>query len=299
MKTKKLGFIGFGEAAYQISSGLIHEESQEIIAFDVSQDHPKLGQLIRNRAEELGVTLMSSLKELVLNSHIVVSAASAKYALTVAKEALPYLNSKHLFVDINAASPMVKEEISTLISGVSNFVDVAVVESIPKFKHKVPLLISGKGSSYFSEFGNKVGMDITIIDDKPGSASAIKMIRSIFMKGFTMLLIETLSAGEKFGVNDLIVESIDHSIRDKPLKDTADLLITRTATHAERRVSEMEEVIKTLDKLNVNSLLSKATEEKLRLLVETDLKKHFINNTPENFKEVLQQIDVAEKSLTK
>ncbi|WP_099157037.1 DUF1932 domain-containing protein [Virgibacillus ndiopensis] len=297
MVSKKIGFIGFGEAAYLISSGLITEKSQEIIAYDVNQDHPSLGGKLRKRAEELGVSLMPTLQELIQNSQIIISATSAKYALSVAKDALPYLTNDQLFVDINAASPMVKEEISSIMVDKAKFVDVAVVESIPKYKHKVPLLISGEGAKDFESYANEVEMDITFIDDKPGSASAIKMIRSVFMKGFTMLMIETLIASNKYGINEWIMESIENSLLDKPFAETVNLLITRTAEHSERRVSEMEEVIKTLKALNVNSLLSQATKDKLSQFVEMNLKDEFLDNSPRDFIDVIEKIDTLDKSV--
>jgi 3-hydroxyisobutyrate dehydrogenase-like beta-hydroxyacid dehydrogenase len=291
MNKKRLGFIGLGEAANLISGGLISENFKNIIAFDVNQNHQDFGKGIQDRATGLGISLMSSLQELVENSDIVISATSAKYAFSVAQDALPYLKSNQLFVDINAASPMVKENIAELLQDSAIFVDVAVVESIPNFKHKVPLLISGEGSEAFKAFGEQYNMNMTFINEVPGSASAIKMIRSIFMKGFTSLLIETLCASEKYGVTNYIMNSLENSITTKPLAETANLLINRTATHAERRVAEMEEVVKTLHNLNVDSLLSEATKAKLKMYVDIHLKNHFIEQEPKEYMEVIKKIN--------
>ena len=54
----KYGFIGFGEAAYQICSGLKeHGVATDIVAFDVMQDSRPL---VRERAQEVGVELLPS-----------------------------------------------------------------------------------------------------------------------------------------------------------------------------------------------------------------------------------------------
>jgi 3-hydroxyisobutyrate dehydrogenase-like beta-hydroxyacid dehydrogenase len=287
----KLGFIGFGEAAYLISRGLISENLNNISAFDVNQNHQVFGKGIQDRANTLGISLKSSLKELIETSEIIISATSAKYAFSVAQEAFPYLKGNQLFVDINASSPMVKENIAELLRNSAKFMDVAVVESIPNFKHKVPLLVSGEGAEAFKAFGEQYNMNMTIINEIPGSASAIKMIRSVFMKGFTSLLIETLCASEKYDVTDYMMSSLENSITTKPLAETANLLINRTATHAERRVAEMEEVVKTLHNLNVDPLLSEATKAKLKMYVDIQLKNHFVEQEPKDYMEVIKKIN--------
>ncbi|WP_153733142.1 NAD(P)-dependent oxidoreductase [Sporosarcina obsidiansis] len=292
---KRIGFIGFGEAASQISEGLLAEGVAEICAYDANQDDQKFGPAIRGKANDLQVVLKDSLHNLALESDILISATSAKYAISVAKEIKPFLTENHLFVDLNAASPQVKKEINTIIAGLAKFVDVAVMESVPKFQHRVPLLASGEGAKEFAQFGSHNKMDITVIDEEPGSASAIKMIRSVFMKGFTMLLIETLSVSEQYAVTDEILESIDRSLRGNHIYETSNGLITRTAIHAERRVSEMKEVISTLEDRRVDVTMSEATKTKLEMLVRIGLKDHFLNQMPVDFQEVIKAIHLAKQ----
>lgn len=288
--TETIGFIGFGEAAYWISKGLKAETPTKVTAFDINQDHPDLGAKITKRAQEVGVPLAEGLEELIDQSTIIISSTSAKYAVDVAKSTVPHLKEHQLYADINAASPMVKEEVSLLLEKKASFVDVAVMESIPNFKHKVSLLLSGDGACRFKRFGDEQDMNMKVINERPGSASAIKMVRSIFMKGFTMLLLETLVAGRAHGIDDFIMTSIEQSITKKPLRDTADNLLTRTANHAARRVAEMEEVVRTLNAADVDALLSQATKDKLNLLVDQNIMEHFHFETPENYEEVIDFI---------
>ena len=51
----KIGFIGFGEAAYNLAIGLKGEGLEGIRACDAMQDHPERGQFVRARAAEAGV----------------------------------------------------------------------------------------------------------------------------------------------------------------------------------------------------------------------------------------------------
>lgn len=288
----KIGFIGFGEAAYHISSGLLEDGLEQIYTFDVNVDHPSFGSLIKKRVEELNIKLADTLESLIENTDVVICATSAKYAKSIAREAVQFLTKRQIYVDINATSPMVKEEIAQIIQErCQGFVDAAVVESIPNYKHKVPILVSGKGASRFIQLGKSFGMNLKEINDKPGSASAIKMARSTFMKGFTMLLLETLTISNKYKVDELIVESINESLTGKHLEITANNLLTRTAIHAERRVAEMEEVIKTLDRSNVDSLMSQATKAKLNHLVQLEINKYFNFEQPQHYADVVDAIN--------
>src|SRR5699024_2934812 len=121
---------------------------------------------------------------------------------------------------------MVKENVSSHIteSG-AQFVDGAVMGSIPIKKHQTPIFLSGSGSQAFQEFGHQYQMDLTYISEKPGAPSAIKMLRSIFMKGLTTLLWETLESSHQYGVTDQVMESLDESISGQSIKNLADTLL--------------------------------------------------------------------------
>ncbi|WP_126428765.1 NAD(P)-dependent oxidoreductase [Brevibacillus marinus] len=287
MNAPRIGFIGFGEAAVHISKGLRSEGIETIFAYDVKADDPAVGPLIQERARSLEVVLTASLEELFQHSSVVFCATSAKYALEIAKTAAPRLGNVQLYVDLNAASPMTKKEIAYILENTAAFfVDAAVMDAVPPHLHKVPIWVSGNGAKLFQETMDRYGMNITWIGDEPGSSSACKMFRSIFMKGLTMLLFETLAAGHKFGVSELILDSLERTLR-KPIHELADLLIARTAIHAERRVGEMAEVVETLGQMQLDATMSEATRSKLQQLAEAKLQEHFHYQAPERYTDVL------------
>jgi len=291
----KIGFIGFGEAAFHISKGLIKEGIDRIAAFDINLEHPKLGATIQKRAVDSQVSLVSSLKELSEKSTIIISANSAKCAVQIAKECAGFLNSSHYYVDINSTSPDAKKEIaSCLKKNKAIFVDAAVMGSIPQYGHKVPILLSGEGAQKFCEIGKSLGMDLSVINAEAGSASAIKMTRSVFIKGFTMLLIEALQVSCKFEIEDYILKSIEDTIQSSHLEKIANGLITRTAIHAERRVTEMDEVINTLQSVEVEPIMSLATKKALQSIVNKDLRAHFNYQQPSKYNEVIRAINNKE-----
>jgi hypothetical protein len=68
------------------------------------------------------------------------------------------------------------------------------------------------------------------------------------------------------------------------------MLLTRTVIHAERRVAEMDEVIKTLDSVGVDSTISQAVKHKLQLLVDANLKEYFQHQTPNHYLDVIKAV---------
>lgn len=291
MGAPALGFIGFGEAAYHIAKGLNGAGLAPILAFDVMADDPKVGPLVRQRASEAQVELMPSLADLAARCDIVVCATSAKYALSIASDASKCLRPGTVYADLNSASPGTKKQVGALMgtAGVL-FADVAVMELVPPHGHKVPMAVSGTGAKRFQEALLPFGMKISFINETAGSSSALKMMRSIFMKGLTALLLETLTAGRKAGVDKEIMDSISGTINSRPLADTATMLITRTAIAAERRVAEMGEVMDTLAEMGLDSSASQATRAKLQALADLNLRAEFGNTPPETYTQVLDAI---------
>nr|WP_318539096.1 hypothetical protein [Terribacillus saccharophilus] len=69
----KLGFVGFGEAAYEMATGLHSEGIEKIYAFDALLDEPKLSDRIRERASKANVELVGSAEEVMQICTIVIS----------------------------------------------------------------------------------------------------------------------------------------------------------------------------------------------------------------------------------
>jgi 3-hydroxyisobutyrate dehydrogenase-like beta-hydroxyacid dehydrogenase len=287
----KLGFIGFGEAAFNIAKGLKGEGLDGIIAYDKFWKDAPGSELICQRATEAQVRLVPTHQELVEKSEMVVSAVSADMAVSLAKTSRPSLKPGQMYVDINATSPMTKEEIDKIISPVALFVDCAVMGPVPTYKHKVPVSVSGSGAKAFTDIMMPFGMNITFMDAPAGSASASKMFRSIFMKGFVVLLLEMLTAAHKYKVEDDVLLSVKETLTAGPLLEVVNGLIGRGVIHSERREHEMDEVIATLETLKVDGIMSKATKAKLRWCTQLGLKGHFKGVPPKDFHEIFEAID--------
>lgn len=287
-----LGFIGFGGAGYGLAKGLRGAGIKEIHFHDHLQETEPYAEVIGRHAAEVGAGRAASIGELIARVEVVISCVTGAMAVTVANEASPFLQTKHLYVDVNTASPKVKETTAGIVGRTgAAFVDAAMMGAIPAFLHKVPILASGDGAARFQNSLQPYGMNIKVIGPNPGQASAIKMFRSIFMKGLLSLFLETLTATHRYGVDEMVLGSIAESLDGVPFAETARQQMTKGAVNAERMAHEMEEVIATLEEIGVPDGMSRATREKLLWCAGFGLRERFGGELPKSFMEVLQAMN--------
>ena len=96
-----------------------------------------------------------------------------------------------------------------------------------------------------------LGMAATIHEGPVGSASAVKMIRSIMMKGLEALVAECVLAGTKAGVIGAVLDSLDDTYPGFDWKKRSAYMLERVMTHGVRRAAEMREVALTVDLLGL------------------------------------------------
>ncbi|MBR0107897.1 MAG: NAD(P)-dependent oxidoreductase, partial [Pyramidobacter sp.] len=81
----KLGYIGFGEAAYNMGKGLKKEGFEDICAFDVALNMGGAAKdVFLHRAEDAGVTVAQSAQEVVDSCEVVVLCVPAKFTASTA-----------------------------------------------------------------------------------------------------------------------------------------------------------------------------------------------------------------------
>lgn len=284
----KLGFIGFGEVGFEVSRGLKEEGLVGIVAYDVLQNDSVKGNLIKKHASIAAVTLLDSPKAVLDCVDVVIVAVPGTFALETAKQLKPYVRKGLLYVDVSAASPEIKRRIADELTETEIlFVDGAMLGSLPLYKHKVPMLISGNGSDLFINLMKDYHLKLDKISDVPGEATGIKFVRSIFMKGLPALFVEVLEAAALMKVDNLVLESLASTMDACPFEETFNRLVTGSALHAERRAHEMESVIEMLESLNVEPTMSKATAERLTWLASKKLNEKFEGKTPKTWQEVI------------
>jgi 3-hydroxyisobutyrate dehydrogenase-like beta-hydroxyacid dehydrogenase len=285
-----VGFIGFGEAGSTIARGLRSAGVERIFAYDVKAGDP----LILDHARETQTTLVDSSSDLAEAATILFSMVTSSSALDAAKEAVAYLSPQHTYADLNSVSPALKQDIEHVIneSGAS-FVEAAVMAPVTPYGHKVPMLLDGPGAEAFAATMRPFGMRLDILTGaKVGSAAAVKMCRSIVVKGLEALLLECVMAATKFNADDLVFASLKETWPGIDWKKLADYTSGRVVVHGERRAREMEEVAETLRAIGIDPIMAEATARRQGWSAELDLKSHFGPDGPKTYREV---VDVIEK----
>ena len=292
----EIAFIGFGGAGYGLTKGLKASGLETVYFFDTLWNTPPYDDVIMKNAAETGAVLIKSLEELLKTADIVISCVTGKVAVSVAEAAAPFLERRHLYVDVNTASPKVMERVASVVEKTGSvFVDAAMMGPIPSFLHRVPILASGPGANQFRERMQPYEMNITCVGDKAGQASAIKMFRSIFMKGFLALLLETLNATHRYNVDDVVLNSIAESMEKNSFLETVRLQISKGVANAKRMAHEMEDVIQTMKGIDVPAIMVPAAMERLNRCAGLGLKEYYGNEMPESLNEIL---DVMERKMT-
>lgn len=284
----RIGFIGYGEAAFEMSVGLNNEGLTNTIAYDPMWDHPDVKQLIHNRAEQASVQLLPTIQEVAQNTTVLIVAVPADQANQVSQTIAPFLTEGQLYVDVSASTPEVKRQIAENVAAEKGlFVDAAMMGSLPVYKHQVPILASGTGTDQFIQLMTPYHMDIEKVSETAGDASATKLIRSIYMKGVASLLIEMLEAAKHFKVEDRVTESVIESMDKQSFEATMNRLVTGTAVHSRRRAVELEGTLSMLEAAGLSSVMTKAAKEKLDQLTAHNLKDQLNGQNPKSWEDVI------------
>jgi 3-hydroxyisobutyrate dehydrogenase-like beta-hydroxyacid dehydrogenase len=290
MTQPSIGFIGFGEAGSHIAAGLRSAGISKISAFDINALHPTLGTLIQRRARQSQTSLASSPAELAF-SDILISAVTASSALDAARQMTPFLKSHHLFVDINSISPNLKRDLDVLVRATgASFVEAAVMAAIPPYGHRVPMLLGGTAAQQLCDSLSPFGMRFEVVSESIGTAVAVKMCRSIVVKGLEALVFECVMGASKYGAEDRVFASLQESFPGIDWKKLADYVVGRVVVHGERRAREMEEVAETLRSSGVNPTMAEATARLQDWSARMNLKSHFGPDGPSSYREVLSII---------
>ncbi|MBM7839082.1 3-hydroxyisobutyrate dehydrogenase-like beta-hydroxyacid dehydrogenase [Alkalihalobacillus xiaoxiensis] len=293
-----IGFIGFGEAAYEMAKGLAQEGLTDMVAFDPLLQQPESG--IEKKMKELDVSPCFEAKDVARQRKDLIVAVPAQYALNACESIKEQLTAAHLYIDVSASSPTVKKKIAQVVAEAgAESVDAAMLGPLTVNQHKVPMYSSGTGAQSFKDKMERYGMNITIVSNEAGDASSIKLLRSIYMKGTAALLVELVEASQKLNVADQVLTSIKGTMEANPFEQVVNQLVTGTAIHSKRRAIELEGSLELLTELGMNHLMTEASKAKLDYISQFELRNAFQGTRPDDWQEVVQVIAKAKQSMQK
>ena len=287
-----LCFIGFGEAGQAIAAGLRETGVERIAAWDILFPQAE-GEKLKRAAATIGVRCASSAAEAVRDADIVVSAVTAAASVDAAQSVTAHLAGRPFFLDINSVSPGRKQETAQLLGGEARYVDVAVVAAIHPARHRTPMLLAGPHAEAAAAILRPLDMSVNIAGTEVGAAAAIKMVRSVMIKGIEALTLECFLAAARAGVVDEVAASLKNNYPGLDWSKVIPYNLERMASHGERRAAEMEEVAATLRELGVEPLMTSATVKRQREMGEIGTQQSVRSVLKEDGAAILNAISAA------
>ena len=260
-----LALIGFGEAGRTFA--LAGDWAGIAAAYDIKTDGPLRAEKLADYARA-GISGRETASGVVRGAPLLLSLVTADQALNVAEGAAADISTGALYCDMNSVAPQTKQAAARLIEAAGgHYVDVAVMAPVDPSRLAVPLLLSGARAVAAAEQLRKLGFtNICVVGNDVGRASAIKMIRSVMVKGLEALTAECVLAAEAAGVRDEVLASLDASETPRPWADRADYNLDRMMIHGLRRAAEMDEAVKTREGLRTGAVMTRGTAQRQRAI---------------------------------
>lgn len=244
--TAAIAFIGFGEVGQRFSRDFHANGVDGIRAFDLLFDQ-EAGRRLEAAAAEIGVTRAATAEQACAGAGFVFSAVTADRAEAVAREAGGWLRPGQIFVDVNSAAPSTKQRAAAAVTASgADYVEAAVMAPVLKPGLGVAILAGGPRAQAAAETLNRLGMNMTPVSDVFGRASAMKLCRSIVIKGLEALMVDCAAACEAWDVKDPVFASLHATFPSIDFHALAADMRERVATHGVRRAAEMREAAEML-----------------------------------------------------
>lgn len=256
-----VAFIGFGEAGRAFARPGDR-------AFDRKTSYPSARAAKLAEYDAAGVKGCETAHLALSGAGVVLSLVTADQALVAAQDDAALLEPGALWLDMNSVAPGTKRAAAAAIEAAGGrYADVALMAPAEPARMAVPLLASGPHSPAAVAALEAIGFtNVSVAGPNVGDASAIKMIRSVMVKGIEALTAECIVAAGRAGVTDAVLASLDASWKAQGWGERADYNLDRMLAHGTRRAAEMEEVAKTLEELGIDPAMTRGTIARQREL---------------------------------
>jgi 3-hydroxyisobutyrate dehydrogenase-like beta-hydroxyacid dehydrogenase len=245
MTVATVALIGFGEVGRALAADL---KDVAVRVFD-----------IRRPPESLG-----SAAEAARGADLVICAVTAAQTVAAAQSVVAGLKPGAWFMDLNSASPAARIGAAAAVeSAAGRYVEVAVMAPIAPDRLAAPMLLGGPHAKAFAPLAQALGFTgARFYSAEPGKAAATKLCRSVMIKGLEALISESLLAARHYGVEDVVLNSLNNLFPHPDWPAYARYMIARTLEHGTRRAEEMAEAARTVAEAGVAPWMSEAAAKR-------------------------------------
>jgi 3-hydroxyisobutyrate dehydrogenase-like beta-hydroxyacid dehydrogenase len=259
-----LGLIGYGEVGAIFGRGLRGPGGVDAVwVWDKRFADPATDAAARAAAESDGMHVASDMQDLCSRADLLISAVTASNTLAVAEEAARHARDGSRFLDLNSASPGTKQRAAAALEPVGvTYVEAGVMTSVPPYGIRVPMLLGGPQAEALAATLTGWGMDVRVVSDRLGVASAIKMSRSIMIKGLEALVIESYTTARRYGVEAHVLPTLKETFPQIDWDKQGAYFFSRVVQHGKRRAEEMREAAQTVREAGFEPLMTAAIAAK-------------------------------------
>ncbi len=264
MNLNQIGLIGYGEVGKTFCAGLKAKPGvTSMAAWDVKFANAATRDTEHAHAKQAGIQACASMQALCEASTFILSAVIASNTLSVAQEAAKHIRPGSVFLDLNSASPGTKQQCAATIEAAgAHYVEAGVMTSVPPYGIKVPMLLGGAKATELAAALTAWQLDATQVSEKLGIASAIKMCRSVMIKGLEALVIESYTTARAYGVEDYVLPTLQETYPGIDWQEQGAYLFSRVVQHGKRRAEEMREAANTVHEAGAPPLMASAIADK-------------------------------------
>ncbi len=229
-------------------------------------------QRTHDLAQKAGIVDVPTYLQLVTEADLILSImvpAQAMNAAEAVADALQQTDTTLTYSDCNAISPQTARKLGEIITSAGGFfVDASIIGPPPRRPGATRFYTSGPELNVFADLNN-YGLDVRVLGDEIGLASAIKMCYASLTKGLTALCTELLTAAEVLGVSDALTE--EFKLSQAALYERMERGLPGMPPKARRWIGEMEEIADTFAHVGLTPNILTGAVDMYRLVSETHL----------------------------
>jgi 3-hydroxyisobutyrate dehydrogenase-like beta-hydroxyacid dehydrogenase len=260
----RIGLLGFGEVGQRFAADLRAAHAGiDICAFDLLLHRAAAGDGMRRHAAAHQVELCADAAALADGSTLLFSAVTADQTLDAARSLAARPLRGAWVVDLNSAAPAKKIECAKLVDAAGGrYVEAAVMTSVPPHGIRVPMLLGGAHAEEAERVLRQLGFVAETVSPELGIASAIKLCRSVIIKGLESLVIESFTAARSLGVERQVLASLQETYPQFDWEKQGDYLFSRVIQHGKRRAEEMRASAQMIDATGLGGVMAAAAAQR-------------------------------------
>jgi 3-hydroxyisobutyrate dehydrogenase-like beta-hydroxyacid dehydrogenase len=256
----RIALVGYGEVGGIFGAALADAGVARVAAFDILVRDAAWAA--RARARHHGVHIASSSDEATSDADLVICAVTAAQTRTAAEQIARDVRKGAFVLDVNSASPRTKTACAQIVDAAgARYVESAVMSSVPPHGIRVPMLLGGAHAETLQPTLAALGFDAAVGSQKLGVVSAVKLCRSVVIKGMEALFIESMLAARHYGVEDEVLASLAETFPNLDWEHQATWFWRRVVQHGKRRAEEMREAAVTVTDAGVEPRMASATAD--------------------------------------